>query len=128
MSPYDVLGADLIRDLAARFYAIMDRDEPALARLHPLDEQGRVAQPNRDRFAMFLVGWLGGPDDYIAQHGHPALRRRHAGVLVDEAMRDAWVRCMYKAMDELGLEGPVRTYLNGRFFEVADFLRNDAVA
>ena len=124
MTPFDVLGTERIQALAARFYEVMDETEPALARLHPLDPDGRVAQANRDRFAMFLVGWLGGPQDYVAQHGHPRLRMRHGGVRVDEAMRDAWVRCMDRAMDDLGIDGDVRTYLDGRFFEVATFLRN----
>jgi hemoglobin len=125
-SPYDLLGEARVRELARRFYAVMDRDEPALARLHPVDAQGRVAQPNRDRFELFLIGWLGGPQDYMAQHGHPRLRMRHAQVPVDAAMRDAWVRCMDKAMDEVGIDGDLRTFLDARFFEVADFLRNVA--
>lgn len=125
-SPYDLLGEARVRELARRFYAVMDRDEPALARLHPVDAQGRVAQPNRDRFELFLIGWLGGPQDYMAQHGHPRLRMRHADVPVDAAMRDAWVRCMDKAMDEVGIDGDLRTFLDARFFEVADFLRNVA--
>jgi hypothetical protein len=52
------------------------------------------------------------------------LERAAWAELHDEAMRDAWVRCMTRAMDEVGLSGPVRTWLDGRFFEVADFLRN----
>lgn len=125
-TPFDALGEELILALSARFYEIMDRDEPALARLHPLDEHGRVAPGNRERFARFLVGWLGGPQDYVERHGHPRLRMRHAGVPVDTAMRDAWVRCMLRAIDDVGVEGPARAFLQGRFFEVADFLRNRA--
>ena len=39
-------------------------------------------------------------------------------------MRDAWLRSMKRAMDQRGIEGSVRAYLDQRFFEVADFLRN----
>lgn len=102
----------------------MDRDEPALAQLHPLDADGKVARPARDRFAMFLVGWLGGPQDYVAAHGHPRLRMRHGRVKVDIAMRDAWVRCMKRAMEERGVDAEVRAYLEARFADVADFMRN----
>ena len=27
-------------------------------------------------FALFFIGWLGGPQDYVERHGHPRLRRR----------------------------------------------------
>jgi len=73
---------------------------------------------------MFLIGWLGGPDDYIRQHGHPRLRMRHAHVPVNIAMRDAWLRCMYTALDEHGVTGPLREFLDARFADVADFMRN----
>jgi hemoglobin len=124
MSPFDILGEAKVLALAERFYEVMDATEPALARLHPLDADGRVARPSRDRFAQFLVGWLGGPDTYTERHGHPRLRMRHAQVPVDAGARDAWVRCMTTAMDDVGVEGDVRTFLDARFFEVADFLRN----
>ena len=94
-----------------------------LAQLHPCID-GKVARPNRDRFALFLIGWLGGPDDYVAAHGHPRLRMRHGRVAVDEAMRDAWLRSMKAAMDAEGIAGEARTFLDARFAEVADFLRN----
>jgi hemoglobin len=123
-TPYHRLGHDRVLELAGRFYAAMDRDEPELARLHPLDAEGRVAPENRERFAMFLIGWLGGPQDYMAKHGHPRLRMRHGRVLVNVAMRDAWLRAMKTAMDEMGLQGELREWLDQRFADVADFLRN----
>ena len=123
--PYDRLGGDDgVRALAEAFYVAMDRDEPALARLHPLDEDGKVARENRERFGLFLIGWLGGPQDYIAAHGHPRLRMRHMRVAVDVAMRDAWMRAMRTAMDDVGLAGPLRAYLEPRLAEVADAMRN----
>lgn len=125
MVPFDELGGDAgVRALVERFYDAMDRTEPALARLHACDEAGRVSRESRDRFALFLVGWLGGPQDYIAAHGHPRLRMRHARVPVDLAMRDAWTRCMSLAMEESGVTPELRSYLEPRFAEVADFMRN----
>ncbi len=117
-------GAEQVRALVERFYDVMSEREPALARLHPCDDGGRVDRGSRDRFAMFLIGWLGGPQDYIAERGHPRLRMRHGRVPVDEAMRDAWLRSMAVALDDLAITGDVRTYLDGRFAEVADFMRN----
>jgi hemoglobin len=124
-SPFEALGGRAaVERLAARFYERMERDEPALALLHPQAPGGGIAPEVTHRFAMFLVGWLGGPDDYVRQHGHPRLRMRHGRVPVDTAMRDAWLRSMSRALDDCGVRGPVRGYLDQRFAEVANFLRN----
>ena len=124
-TPYELVGgSDAVRALVERFYEIMSDREPELAHLHECTPDGRVARGPRDRFAMFLIGWLGGPEDYVKQHGHPRLRMRHGRVAVNIAMRDAWMRCMIAAMDERGISGDVRTFLDARFAEVADFMRN----
>ncbi|MEO8700837.1 MAG: group II truncated hemoglobin [Kofleriaceae bacterium] len=124
-TPFEqVGGGDRVRALVERFYDAMTDHAPELARLHRCDPDGRVNRGSRDRFALFLIGWLGGPDDYVLQHGHPRLRMRHGRVLVNTAMRDAWVRCMAIAMDAESITGEVRTFLDARFAEVADFLRN----
>ena len=123
-TPFDALGEPRIRAIVERFYDAMSDLEPALASVHTLDAERRVSRESRDRFAMFLIGWLGGPDDYVAKHGHPRLRMRHARVPVTLAMRDAWLRCMSVALDAEGVTGDVRGFLDARFAEVADFLRN----
>lgn len=127
--PFELLGGApdgeaRVRALVERFYDAMERLEPALAALHERDAAGRVARGARDRFALFLIGWLGGPQTYIERHGHPRLRMRHARVSIDAAMRDAWLRAMTVALDEAAIEGDLRAFLDGRFAELADFLRN----
>jgi hemoglobin len=117
-------GRDAVVQLAERFYDIMDQREPRLAALHRLDAHGKVSRESRDRFAMFLVGWLGGPQDYVAAHGHPRLRMRHGMVRVDVEMRDAWLRCMDAALTDCAVPEGVAGFLRQRFADVADFLRN----
>lgn len=104
----------------------MERDEPELTALHRLSAPGKVHPQVRERFALFLVGWLGGPQDYVEQHGHPRLRMRHMHVPVDERMRDAWLRAMRRALDQQGVSGELREFLDQRFNDVADFMRNRA--
>jgi hemoglobin len=124
-TPFARLGGEApVRALVERFYDAMNELEPALARLHPCDEHGRVSRESRDRFALFFIGWLGGPQDYIAQHGHPRLRMRHAKVPVDGAMAVAWMRCMRHALGASGVTGDVRDYLEVRLGEVAEFMKN----
>lgn len=124
-TPYALIGGEaVVRTLVERFYDAMGRSEPALTRLHKCDPTGQVSRESRDRFALFLIGWLGGPDDYMQQFGHPRLRMRHGRVPVDVTMRDAWLRAMTTALDEVRVSGPLRSFLDQRFAEVADFLRN----
>lgn len=123
--PYNLIGGEpAVTRLVARFYALMAETEPTLARLHPCDDQGRVLAEAQERFRLFLIGWLGGPDTYERQYGHPRLRMRHGRVPVDTAMRDAWLHCMNRALDEGGYPAGVTAFLRQRFAEVADFLRN----
>jgi hemoglobin len=125
-TPFEALGGPAsgeakIRAIVEDFYDAM---EPALAKLHKCDEEGRVDRESRDRFALFLIGWLGGPQHYMERHGHPRLRMRHGKVPVNSSMRDAWMRAMRVALDKQKVEGDVRRFVEEKLAEVADFLRN----
>jgi hemoglobin len=125
-TPFDAIGGEApIRQLVERFYDEMEAHEPELAALHPI-EDGRISRAARERFALFLIGWLGGPEDYVARYGHPRLRMRHGRVAVNVRTRDAWLRSMQRALDAQSLAPELRGFLDARFAEVADFLRNEA--
>ena len=122
-TPFDRLGREGAIALAERFYDHMDANEPALVAVHR-NENGRVSKGIRRNFGAFLVEWLGGPREYSATHGHPRLRMRHAHVAIGIEERDAWLRCMNAALDHPSVDPEVRAFLERRFAEVADFLRN----
>jgi hemoglobin len=48
--------------------------------------------------------YWGGPRTYDELRGHPRLRMRHAHFSIGEAERDAWLRHMRAALDEIGLD------------------------
>lgn len=124
-TPFDLIGGEpAVRKLVARFYEIMARDEPALARLHPCDSEGRVAAENQEKFALYFIGYLGGPQEYVARYGHPRLRMRHGRVAVNSEGRDAWMRAMRAAMLEEGVPEPLRSFLDQRLTDLADHMRN----
>ena len=120
--PYDALGGETqVLELATAFYDIMDAN-PAYAgirALHPDD-----LTESREKFFAFLSGWLGGPDLYVKQHGHPRLRMRHAPFPIGTLQRDQWLGCMAQAQGCGGISGDVRAFLDARFAHVADFMRN----
>lgn len=120
--PYnDIGGEEVVRRLVTAFYDSMDSDpEFAVIRaLHPDD-----LTESREKLFEFLSGWLGGPELYVQRRGHPRLRMRHAPFPIGTSERDQWLSCMGGAMDKCGISGDVRTFLDGRFAHVADFMRN----
>ncbi len=123
-TPFELIGSEKVAAISLRFYAAMAQDEPELAALHALDEDGKIVHEMQEKFALFLVGWLGGPQLYVEKHGHPRLRMRHAHVKIDKSMRDAWLRCMASSLDEADLSRPLREFLDERFYGMADHLIN----
>jgi hemoglobin len=121
-TPYQLLGgAAKLRELVDRFYDLMDL-EPAFAgirRLHPTDLAN-----SRDKLYLFLSGWLGGPGLYAERYGHPMLRARHLPFAIGAAERDAWLACMIRAMEEIGLDEKLRAALAQAIFGTADWMRN----
>lgn len=119
-TPYEAVGGDeQVRALAERFYDRVETDSPLVRGLHPPD----LAE-SREKLYEFLSGWLGGPPLYMEKHGHPRLRMRHMPFAIDQRGVDEWLACMEGAMDDVGLRGPVRAFLSGRFAHTANFMRN----
>ena len=110
-----------MRVLVDRFYDLMDL-EPAYLDLRAT--HGPDLANARERLFMFLCGWLGGPDYYVEQHGHPRLRMRHMPFSIGIKERDQWVACMDQAMGETEVPEGLRTRLKNSFFQTADWMRN----
>ena len=120
--PYDAIGGEeRVRALVETFYDALSSDAAfAEARATYPDD----LTESRSKLFMFLCGWLGGPQLYIEQYGHPRLRGRHAPFAIGETERDQWLTCMGAAMDSLDIDGDLRAFLDARFAHVADFMRN----
>lgn len=98
-TPYVMLGGEeTVRRLANSFYDVMETAPEAeeLYAIHPLP-----LDTIRQKFFEFLSGWLGGPALFEQKYGHPRLRARHMPFQVSEQMRDQWMFCMNKALDEV---------------------------
>lgn len=119
---YEQLGGEeKIRALVDRFYDLMDTLPEAyeIRRLHPDD-----LSSSREKLFKFLSGWTGGPGLYEQEYGHPRLRMRHMPFTIGERERDQWMLCMRQAMEDVGVEEPLRSQLEQAFYRVADFMRN----
>lgn len=121
-TPYDLLGGEPgVRALVDRFYDYMD-SEPAAAEVRQL--HARSLRASRDKLFLFLSGWLGGPDLYVQQYGHPMLRRRHLPFAIGTRERDQWMHCMRKALGDMPIEQTLREKLERAFMATADHMRN----
>ena len=79
---------------------------------------------SREKLFLFLSGWLGGPDLYVRQYGHPRLRGRHMPFSIGVAERDQWMLCMNRAMEDVGVDQGLRKTLGEALWKTADFMRN----
>ena len=101
---YDAIGGyPTIAKIVGRFYEGVAGDE-VLRPLYPEEDLG----PAEERFRMFLVQYWGGPTTYSEQRGHPRLRMRHAGWVIGERERDAWLGHMRRAVAELDVTDEAR--------------------
>jgi len=121
-SLYETIGGEQgVRALVDSFYDYMDN----LPEARPIREMHAADLTSaREKFSLFLCGWMGGPPLYVQKHGHPRLRMRHLPFPIDESARDQWMLCMRRALDETVEDPAIREYLNAAFYRVADFMRN----
>ncbi len=96
---YEAVGGEqTFRRLVHAFYRSVAAD-PQLRPVYPSKDLG----PAEEHLRLFLIQYWGGPRTYDERRGHPRLRMRHAHFAIGEAERDAWLRHMRAAMDELTL-------------------------
>jgi hemoglobin len=121
-TPYELLGgADGVRRLVQRFYALMDELPEAyrVRSMHPEDLSGSA-----NTLFEYLSGWFGGPDLYVQKKGHPRLRMRHNPYAVGPAERDEWMLCMGQALTEQVADAAFRDHLIRTFAQIADHMVN----
>lgn len=121
-TPYDVIGGELIiRDLVERFYFYMDTlpEARGIRDMHQPDLTSA-----KTKLFKFLSGWLGGPDLFVQEYGHPMLRARHLPFAIGESERDQWMLCMNKAIAEIPMNPILETNLKNALQELATHMIN----
>jgi len=99
LSLYEAIGGEpTFRRLVRRFYEEVAAD-PELRPVYPSRDLG----PAEEHLRLFLIQYWGGPGTYSEMRGHPRLRMRHVHFAIGPKERDAWLRHMRTAMDELDL-------------------------
>lgn len=100
--PYEEIGAQKLTELMEAFYRRVAK-HPELIPIFPED----LTETTRKQI-QFQTQYLGGPNLYTDEHGHPMMRARHMPFKITPDRAQAWLECMAEAMDEVGLEGKLR--------------------
>ncbi|WP_305906690.1 group II truncated hemoglobin [Methylomarinum sp. Ch1-1] len=121
-TPYELIGGEqAVLSLVDRFYFYMDTlgEAQEVRALH-----GKSLQPAKDKLFKFLSGWLGGPNLFIEEYGHPMLRKRHFPFAIGQAERDQWMLCMNKALDEVNMDAALRESIRSSLAQLASHMIN----
>jgi len=122
LTPYDHIGEEAaILSLVGRFYFYMDTlpEAAGIRAMHAADLSSA-----HDKLFKFLSGWLGGPDLFIQEYGHPRLRQRHFPFAIDASARDQWMLCMNKALNEVSMAENFRGNLREALQQLATHMIN----
>ncbi|HSI66586.1 MAG TPA: globin [Planococcus sp. (in: firmicutes)] len=116
--PYEEIGAERLSQLIDAFYARV-ADHPTLKPIFPSDLTETARKQKQ-----FMTQYLGGPNLYSEEHGHPMLKARHNPFPITPARAQAWLECMAEAMDEVGLSGKMRETFYKRLVMTAHHMVN----
>ena len=122
VTPYDVMGGETaIRNLVERFYYYMDTlaEAQGIRAMHQADLSSA-----KEKLFKFMSGWLGGPDLFVQEYGHPMLRARHLPFVIGESERDQWMLCMNKAIADVPMNPILETNLKNALQELATHMIN----
>jgi hemoglobin len=95
-SLYEIAGPDFFIRLVDIFYDGIETDQVLL----PLYPEGSETTGARQRLALFLIQYWGGPDTYMQERGHPRLRMRHNPFVIGALERDHWLMHMASAIEQ----------------------------
>lgn len=101
-------GKQGLRKLVDDFYDVMQHEACAetILKMHPDD-----LTISRDKLALFLCGWLGGPRLFKQKYGTIHLPVAHKHLMVDADARDAWLHCMSIALAQQDYEESFKAYM-----------------
>jgi len=121
-TPYDVIGGEqTLIILVNRFYFYMDTlpEAQGIRAIHQPDLASA-----KSKLFKFLSGWLGGPDLFIEEYGHPMLRARHLPFEIGESERDQWMLCMNRALAEVSMDAQLKINIQNALQHLATHMIN----
>ena len=112
-------GAGVCRKLSTSFYARVARD-PVLRPLFP----GKTLKCAIEEFTAFLAQFLGGPSEDAQRRWWLSLRESHLRFKIGQKERDAWMKNMMQALDDVPIEESARRALGALFERSSAYVVN----
>lgn len=116
--PYEELGEENLTRLINAFYKRV-AVHPKLIPIFPEDLTETIRKQ-----IQFQTQYLGGPNLFTEEHGHPMMRARHANFAITPERAQAWLECMSDAMDEVELDEKFRKVYYKRLVMTAHHMVN----
>ena len=116
--PYEEIGAEKLSQLMHAFYKRVSK-HPLLIPIFPEDFSETIRKQ-----IQFQTQYLGGPNLFTEEHGHPMMRARHMHFNITPDRAQAWLECMAGAMDDIGLDGKFREIYYKRLVMTAHHMIN----
>ena len=120
-TPFQILGEDGIRELTSAFYDIMN-ELPEVAKLRAMHAEN--LEPMKEKLALYLTGWMGGPPRYADKYGTVCMTEPHEPYHIGPEERDQWLLCMDRALERTGASEELVEMLKVPMFRIADAVRN----
>ena len=120
-TPFQILGEDGIRELTSAFYDIMN-ELPEVAKLRAMHAEN--LEPMKEKLALYLTGWMGGPPRYADKYGTVCMTEPHEPYHIGPEERDQWLLCMDRALERTGASDELVEMLKVPMFRIADAVRN----
>ncbi|WP_434121012.1 globin [Salinicoccus roseus] len=116
--PFKEIGQDKLYRMIDIFYSYVAED----ARINHLfpDDLTETAYKQK----LFQTQFLGGPNLYNEEFGHPMLKARHAPFRITPEAAEAWLENMDRAMNDVGLEEELKAYIMARYTLTANHMVN----
>lgn len=116
--PYEEIGAEKLSELIEVFYSKV-AVHPDLYPIFPDDLTETVRKQ-----IQFQTQYLGGPNLFSEEHGHPMMKARHMPFPITPIRAEAWLSCMSEAMDEVKLDEKIREFYYKRLVLTANHMVN----
>ena len=118
---YQAAGGRIgIRKLVDCFFDHMETDSKyrIIFDWHPEDKE-----VSRDKLALFLCGWMGGPRPFVEKYGSISIPNVHKHLKVTALERDLWLDCMSLALERQDYPASLIDYLRQQLFIPAERIR-----
>ena len=118
---YHAAGGQIgIRKLVDSFYDIMGSDPRfrVIFDWHPPDKEEA-----RDKLALFLCGWMGGPRPFVDKYGPIRIPDAHKHLRITTLERDLWLECMSRALSQQDYPAALIDYLLRQLYIPAERIR-----